>query len=229
MMYASNHSRDRRSEARGQRSGVRRQAPGISNPQSAIRNPQSGFTLTELLVVITIIAILLGLLYGAIRTFSRYSRETITRGELNNMEGAWKQYYACYHTWPTNAVEDPSTASGITSFQRFDISDGDVQYEIGPLLARVLAGAAYTNGAVILNPDGVAFLELTRFDKQAAPVSAWGDIRGQRYFVKLDLNGDNVLSVPVDTNNNRTNIFRRVAVWTAHPDKPGSLIGSWQQ
>ena len=58
---------------------------------------RAAFTLTELLVVITVISILLGLLYGAIRTVSRYSRETITRAELANIEAAFKQYYNYYH------------------------------------------------------------------------------------------------------------------------------------
>ena len=186
----------------------------------------AAFTLLELLVVITVIAILLGLLYGAIRTVSRYSRETITRCELSNIEVAWKHYYDSYHVWPTNDVENASSAP---AFEQDPA--GDVQYEIGPLLARMLEGTP-TNAAGYppLNPDGVSFLELTRFDQSAAPVNAWGVMRGQRYFVKLDVNGDNVLNVPTDlpvVSSHTTNIFRRVAVWTANPDRPGILIGNW--
>ena len=177
-------------------------------------------------MVITIIAILLGLLYGAIRTVSRFSRETITRGELANIEAAWKQYYNYYHTWPSNNVE---SANNNTVWPGPD-AQGDITYEIGPVLARMLAGAAVTNGATILNTDGIAFLELTRFDSAGAPISAWGASRGQRYYVKLDINGDNqLLLVPSDTNGNTTNLLRRVAAWTTNPDRPGILIGSWMQ
>ena len=186
---------------------------------------RAAFTLTELLVVITIIAILLGLLYGAIRTVSRFSRETITRGELASIEAAWKHYYNYYHTWPTNDVEG-------SGFTQPSTTDPDETYTIGPRLAGILAGTAFTNNdSTLLNADGVPFLELTRFDSAGAPVSAWGASRGQRYFVKLDVNGDNLLTVPVDTtaNGSTTNIARRVAVWTANPDRPGILIGSWQQ
>ncbi len=187
----------------------------------------AAFTMLELLVVITVIAILLGMLYGAIRTVSRYSRETITRGELANIEAAWKQYYSCYHSWPTNNVD------GGTTFTQPTNTDADVAYEIGPVLARMLEGTP-TNapGFLPLNPDGVSFLELTRFDAAAAPISAWGASRGQRYTVKLDVNGDNTLLVPnnmSEVNNPTNTIFRRVAVWTANPDRPGILIGSWMQ
>ncbi|MFZ4397109.1 MAG: type II secretion system protein, partial [Kiritimatiellia bacterium] len=184
--------------------------------------------LLELLVVITIIAILLGLLYGTIHTVSRYSRETITRGELANIEAAWKQYYSYYHYWPTNDVENASQSTRVLD------PSGDIQYEIGPILARMLEGTPTTNapGFPPLNPDAVSFLELTRFDASAAPISAWGRSRGQRYYVKLDVNGDNTLAVPTDsfdTSSHTTNIFRRVAVWTANPDRTGILIGSWMQ
>ena len=186
---------------------------------------RAAFTLTELLVVITIIAILLGMLYGAIRTVGRFSRETITRGELANIEAAWKQYYNYYHSWPSNAVE----VANSTVWPSGKDAVGDVQYEIGHYLADMLAGVTNETATAGLNPDGVAFLEFTRFDSAAAPVSAWGVSRGQRYFVKLDANGDNQLTVPIDTNNNTTNIYRRAAAWTVNPDRPGILIGSWQQ
>jgi prepilin-type N-terminal cleavage/methylation domain-containing protein len=210
-------------------------------------DPRAAFTLAELLLVITIIAILLGLLYSAIKTAGRYSRETITRGELVNIEAAWKQYFAYYHTWPTNEVEEGTSNARDTDNQiRYKVltdSDdgtgrgGDVQYEIGPRLARMLEGVPTTNTTitpnVVLNPDAVPFLELTRFEKgTGAPISAWGDLRGKRYFVKLDINCDNTLSVPTNSSGVAiavTNIFRRVAVWTVHPEKPGEIIGSWQR
>lgn len=217
MICASSHS-----------TGAGQQAPDTRRPRR--RHPRAAFTLAELLVVITVIAILLGLLYGAIRTVSRFSRETITRGELANIEAAWTQYYAYYHAWPTNdTVVDAAPPTLVASFQRFDRTDGDVQYEIGRTLANILSGIAFSNNTEVLNPDGVAFLEMTRFDSGGAPISAWGNLRGQRYFVRLDVNGDNAVSVPLDNNFNlTTNLYRRVAVWTAHPDKPGTLIGSWQ-
>ena len=212
------------------------------------RSPRSAFTLAELLLVITIIAILLGLLYSAIKTASRYSRETITRGELVNIEAAWKQYYAYYHSWPTNDVEEVGATTVDNQFRYKVLTDsddgagrgGDVQYEIGPRLARMLEGTPTNNTTtspyVVLNPDAVPFLELTRFEKgTGAPINAWGDLRGKRYFVKLDFNDDNTLSVPVsiptttNTVGQTTNVFRRVAVWTVHPEKPGEIIGSWQR
>ncbi len=207
---------------------------GLSRSIFAFRSSRSrknAFTLLELLVVITIIAILLGLLYGTIHTVSRYSRETITRGELANIEAAWKQYYSYYHTWPTNDVEKVGNSISAAGFQRYK-SDGDLQYELGPYLANMLAGVTSDTTTAGLNQDGVVFMEFTRFDKETppAPISAWGWSRGQRYYVKLDVNGDNTLLVPADApGSNPTNtIFRRVAVWTVNPDLPGHLIVNWK-
>lgn len=207
-------------------------------------SPRAAFTLPELLIVITILGILLGLLYGAIKTVTRYSRETITRSELVNIESAWKRYYDYYHVWPTNRVEALEPATDTHYQQRYVrpvAESGDVQYEIGPNFARMLAGVAITNTpeGIPINPDGtpintdaIPFLEMTRFDSFGAPVSAWGAVRGQRYFVKLDASGDNMLTVPTNVSQSvvmTTNVFRRVAAWTVHPDKPGTVIGSWQQ
>ena len=151
------------------------------------RRTKNGFTLTELLVVITIIAILLGLLYGAIRTVSRFSRETITRTELANIEAAWKQYYSYYHTWPTNDVEKLIDSS--TSWKYETDGDGAITYELGPQFRLLLSGTTFSNCTPSLNADGVAFLDLTRFEVgTGAPINAWGN-RGKHYFVKLDING----------------------------------------
>jgi prepilin-type N-terminal cleavage/methylation domain-containing protein len=195
------------------------------------RPQRSGFTLPELLVVITVIGILLAMLYSAIKTATRYSRETITRAELVNIESAWRQYYAHYRAWPSNDVEN---AGGDPL--KYSAANGDLLYEIGPRLARMLAGGALTNGGFLLNPDGVVFLDFSRYESspsdpsKAAPVSAWGSLRGRRYCVMLDANGDNALAVPVDAASTvHTNIFRPAAAWTVHPDKPGQIIGSWQQ
>jgi prepilin-type N-terminal cleavage/methylation domain-containing protein len=234
MTCASSHNTGARRKPRpAQRPGVPCHGAALPHPGPAPcgrRHDRRAFTLAELLVVITVIAILLGLLYGAIRTVSRFSRETITRGELANIEAAWTQYYAYYHNWPTNdVVVDATPPPLVSSFQRFDNTGGDVQYEIGRTLANILAGIAFSNNAEVFNPDGVAFLEMTRFDSGGAPISAWGNLRGQRYYVKLDVNGDNAVSVPLDNNfSQTTNLYRRVAVWTVHPDKPTTLIGSWQ-
>jgi prepilin-type N-terminal cleavage/methylation domain-containing protein len=190
--------------------------PGTRSPAGLARNRsrpagRAAFTLTELLVVISIVAILLGLLYGAIRTVNRYSRETITRGELANLEAAWKQYYAYYHVWPTNNIE----------------ADGDARIEIDQQIAAMLSGHP-TNG---LNPDAIPFLDFTRFNsKDAAPISAWGDRGGERYIVRLDANGDNTLNVPLDKDGKTSNsIYRQVAVWTANPELPPKIIANWQQ
>lgn len=231
-MTSDSNSRTRRSTAQ---SAVATGLHGESCSHAALRRVapgrvKAGFTLPEILLVITIIAILLGMLYSAIRTVSRYSRETITRSELASIEAAWRHYYDYYHAWPTNRIE-----AAVYAYEQDP--NGDIKYEIGPVLARMLQGTALTNDLVsVVNADAIPFLELTRFEKgTAAPINAWGDLNGQRYVVKLDISGDNTLSVPVDsTGTTTTNILRRVAAWTINPDKTDSsghnlIIGSWQQ
>lgn len=208
----------------------RNPSPAFSPQPSAFSlSPIHGFTVAELLVVITIIAILLGLLYSAIKTVARYSRETITRSELVNIEAAWKQYFSYYHCWPTNDIEGSSTHTTVWTYA--PPAGGDVQYEIGPNLARMLEGSTNTFNGTIPNPDGVVFIELTRFDSAGAPINAWGSARGQRYCVKLDINGDNQITVPTDltgASTSTTNLFRSVGVWTVNPDR-NTVLGSWQQ
>jgi prepilin-type N-terminal cleavage/methylation domain-containing protein len=185
---------------------------------------QEGFSLVEMLIVVSIISMLLGMLYSAIRSVQRYSRESVTRGELKSIESAWKQYYAHYQCWPTGTW----TVAGVTMTPE-TVAD-DIQYSLDAPFARMLEGRAITNdtNGQILNSEAIAFLELTRFDTSGAPVNAWGMPQGRRYSVVFDLNGDNL--VPVLTNAaSRTTVPRAVAVWTEHPDKAGRTLGSWER
>jgi len=182
--------------------------------------------MVEMLLVVSIISILLGMLYSAIRSVQRYSRESITRGEMKNIESAWKQYYAHYQCWPTGIVW---SVAGMTAASAPEEVDGDIQYTLDVPFARMLEGRAITNQAdgQVLNSEAIAFLELTRFDKDGAPINAWGTPKGRHYTVMFDLNGDNQVS-PVTNGTTRSAIFRSVAVWTEHPEK-AIILGSWER
>lgn len=203
-----------------------------------------GFTLIELLVTISIISILLGMLISTVRAVRRYSRQTITRGELKNIEAAWKQFYAHYQYWP-----DASTIKGVSR----ENEDGDARYEMLADLARMLEGESVDvteddSGIKTYNADKIAFLELTRFNDKGDPVNAWGlartdpTITGKKpntYVVVFDSDGDNQIEVrfPDNTSNN---LYRSVVVWTENPEyvKPDSsdapegpprYFGSWME
>ncbi len=199
------------------------------------------FTLVELLVAISIISILLGLLISTVRAVRRFSRQTITRGELKNIEAAWKQFYSHYQYWPN--------ADSIADVSRGD-ADGDAQYELLAPLARMLEGADIENiddpaGITTYNADRIAFLELTRFNRDGDPVNAWGRAREvafdgktpNTYVVIFDTNGDNQILVELPGEPS-TNLFRSVAVWTENPEYvadeadrggPPPFFGSWME
>ena len=224
-----------------QRSGRDAHAPRKAPKHGCARR---AFTLVELLLVITIISILLGLLISTVRAVRRFSRQTITRGEIKNIEAAWKQFYAHYQYWPNADAIDTGVSDTVT---RVD-ENGDVQYELVAPLARMLEGTAVEGdpaGITPYNADKIAFLELSRFNGDADPVNAWGRDRtifvsGKKpntYVVFFDSNGDNELAVEFPDGSS-TNIFRSVAVWTENPEYvadeadrggPPRYFGSWME
>jgi prepilin-type N-terminal cleavage/methylation domain-containing protein len=200
------------------------------------------FTLVELLLVISIISIILGMLVSTVRAVRRFSRQTITRGEIKNIEAAWKQFYAHYQYWPN--------AEMIGGVQRNPPVGDDAEYELLAPLARMLEGSNITDivddpaGITTYNADKIAFLELSRFNG-TDPVNAWGrnytiSVLGKKpntYVVIFDANGDNQITVSLP-DGSETNIFRSVAVWTENPeysvgtaagDGPQHYFGSWME
>jgi prepilin-type N-terminal cleavage/methylation domain-containing protein len=80
-------------------------APLPFNPQSAIRNPQwrgraRGFTLVELLTVITIMAILVTLLLGAVQSVRRQVAARATTEMFEALDAALQEYYRDYGSYP---------------------------------------------------------------------------------------------------------------------------------
>src|SRR5438874_10249134 len=68
---------------------------GLKNPQSAIRNLQSlGFTLLELMIVISILIILVSVALPQYQKTTMHARETILRHDLVTMRKLIDQYSA---------------------------------------------------------------------------------------------------------------------------------------
>lgn len=63
------------------------------------QNHQKGFTLLELLVVISIIAILIGLSTVSFTTAQRKSRNSKRRGDMKAVQNAFEQYYASNNSY----------------------------------------------------------------------------------------------------------------------------------
>ncbi len=178
------------------------------------------FTLIEMLIVISIISVLLGLLYGALERAQKFSRRTITFTELKSIESAFKQYHAHYHTWPTNSV----AATPLTSGE-------DRGLVIDENIARYLQGVRPNNAsddAISFNPEAIPFIEFSRFSAITRhPVNPFksyyttaNDI-SRSYKVLFDTNGDHQIKIDADGDAPgtpaATNIIADVAVWTVIP------------
>lgn len=84
-----------------------REPCGARAPQSAVRNPQSkGFTLVELLVVITIIGVLSALLLVAARGAIAAGKRAEIRAEITQIATAIEDYKNGVDSYPPNAQTD---------------------------------------------------------------------------------------------------------------------------
>lgn len=190
-----------------------------STPNSSSLTPpsergecRSAFTLVEMLIVISIISVLLGLLYGALERAQKFSRRTVTYTELKSIESAFKQYHAHYHDWPSNNVAQLKLTS-----------DEDQGFIIDDAIAKLLQGHIkdQTDSAAIrFNPEAVPFIEFARFSPTTGrPVNPFkasgGNDTARNYKVLFDTNGDR--QILIEDSGYQTNIIASVAVWTHIP------------
>ena len=185
--------------------------------RSRSKASRRGFTLIEVLVVIAIIGILVGLLLPALSAARRFAYRVKAKSEVKNLEGAWKQYYAEYHKWPSWAKEDEAVC----------IRGG---------VAELLQGAYDATD----NKKEMRFFQFTKLASFfiTTPLNPWGNVAESPipdnvlYYVKFDINYDNKISGTGDPNDPpETDMRREVIVWTENPKQPvGSakrIIGSW--
>jgi prepilin-type N-terminal cleavage/methylation domain-containing protein len=115
--------------------------PAIQNPKSKIQNLFStAFTLVELLVVISIIAVLAGMVVGLAPAAGRAMRLSRVKGELAQLVTAIDQYKAKYGHYPPDNV---------------DAATGMVYPEVNQLYYE-LSGTLYNTNPPLsyVSPDG---------------------------------------------------------------------------
>ena len=176
---------------------------------------KNAFTLIEMIVVISIISVLLALLYGALGRAQKFSRRTIAYSELKNIKGAFEQYRAHYHKWPTNTVATTQLTSG-------EDRGFAVDRDMAELLKGNISGA--TGDRLEFNYEGVPFIEFSRYASFSPypPVNPFKvtatDLTHRQYYVLFDTNGDHRIEVTDSTGiSTNAQITAEIAVWTYIP------------
>ncbi len=174
-------------------------------PQPQARH--SAFTLVELLTVITIIAILMGLLFPAIGIAKDQARKAEARTAVTGIVTAVKQYYAEYGKYPLGAAANPgspqdvtfgdSSVPGVTGSnqQLFDIlrnTNTTTQGQPNQYNPRAIV---FFDGRAVADPanpkSGFATQDATNVKKNSF-VDPWG----KEYCVAIDGDYDNTITVP---------------------------------
>ena len=134
------------------------------------RSSQTGFTLVELLVVISIVGMLAGLMSVAIPKAMEGGKKAKAKGELNAIVAAVKAYKQEYGRWPGSVA-----ATSDTTFQDADSKS-------------LLSALSGTNNALVENPKSVRLLEGASSD------GTMNDPWGTQYLVAVDSDESNSMT-----------------------------------
>jgi prepilin-type N-terminal cleavage/methylation domain-containing protein len=140
--------------------------------ESVKKNVQAGFSLVELMVVVTIIGILAGIAVPKFQTFRARAQQTEAKSGLNGVYLAMQAYQANYNDFPAtngDVVNAAGTGAGTANIG-FAVAGGKPKYRYEAIARADAAGAAGTWAAkaISINPliDG-------RTDTMRINVNKW--------------------------------------------------------
>lgn len=139
-----------------------------------------GFTLVELLVVISIIAVLMGLLFPVAGSVMRSAKKTQAKNDALQIASAIKGYYTEYGRFPIDSGSNDTTLT----------NDGD----LGDLYKVLLASPRNDDNVRDNNPRLIVFLDAKDAKNGRGGIDedyVFRDPWGQPYQVVIDANYDN--------------------------------------
>ena len=146
--------------------------------KNGIPSDQAGFTLVELLVVISIIGMLAGLMSVAIPKAMEAGQKAKVKGELTAIVAAVKAYKQEYGQWPVAKSQMDSVADEYNSWYGPPTTESESKD-----LMKILSGdMTVQKDGQTMNPKGVRFLEGAKTD------GTFQDPWGNQYCVKMDTN-----------------------------------------
>jgi len=184
-------------------------------PQTGKGVVVAGFSLVELLVVISIIGLLAGLSSVVIPKAMESGRKAKAKGDLTAIVAAVKAYKAEYGRFPTSA--GPGDDEHLyASYATDQTSFSTKPYGKSADLIAILCGEN-RNG---LNPKGVKFLEPGKLTQSGAEKYIWYDPWDKsEYCVMFDSNEDGGVEYYGDGNWEHPNIRLSVIAVSAGPNK----------
>jgi len=163
----------------------------------------SAFTMLELMIVVTIIAILVSLLLPAIAAIRRNAEKNRAAGQALHMVNAIKQYRTAYSFFP-----------------------GQTQDGVDRVCDNAASHAVLIN-ALTNNPRKLYFSEVIECISNSVYTDPWG----RPFVIALDENnnGAAAFTATCGTVSYSTSVLDRVAVfsWGLNPSNPADRIYSW--
>lgn len=154
---------------------------GASAMKTMKTKPRRGFTLIEMLMVVTVIGILVLLLVASIGGASRSARDSRVRAEITALEQAFRSYVQLYGRFPRHT----DYGSGMPD------PEGERILTVNWNMVRMLRGEDRPSG---MNPRRVAFMDIA--DASLNDNQEFADAWGAAYRYMFDFNQDGRIDGP---------------------------------